>query len=48
MIVADTKAAVAAGRTPVILTRFKEQARFLYESLSGSADYVFILYGDNK
>lgn len=48
MIIADTKAAVAEGRTPVILTRFKEQARFLYESLSDGADYVCILYGDNS
>ena len=48
MIIADTKESVAAGRTPVILTRFKEQAKYLYENLSGSADYVFILYGDNS
>lgn len=48
MIIKDTKASVEKGRTPVILTRFKEQAKYLYESLSGSADYVFILYGDNS
>ncbi|WP_125142310.1 TOTE conflict system archaeo-eukaryotic primase domain-containing protein [Clostridium transplantifaecale] len=48
MIIADTKASVAAGRTPVILTRLKEQAKYFYDSLSDSADYVFILYGDNS
>lgn len=48
MIITDTKAVLAKGRTPVILTRFKTQARVLYENLLGSADYVFILYGDNS
>lgn len=48
MIIADTKASVAAGRSPVILTRLKEQAKYFYDSLSDSADYVFILYGDNS
>ena len=48
MIISDTKAAVETGRTPVILTRYKEQAKFLYENLTGFADYVFILYGDNS
>ena len=48
MIIADTKASVDAGRTPVILTRYKEQAKYLYEKLSGTADHVFILYGDNS
>jgi superfamily II DNA or RNA helicase len=48
MIISDTKAAIDTGRTPVILTRYKTQAKYLYEKLSGSADYVFILYGDNS
>lgn len=47
MIVSDVKLAIAAGRTPVILTRLKEQAKFLYEQLQGIADYTFILYGAN-
>lgn len=48
MIIEDTKTSIAIGRIPVILTRFKEQARYLYEKLSDCADYVFILYGDNS
>lgn len=48
MIVEDTKSAIAAGRTPVILTRYKEQAKKLYDNLTKAADYVFLLYGDNS
>ena len=35
------------GRTPVVLTRQKEQAKMLYDELQGIAEYVFLLYGDN-
>lgn len=48
MIVEDMKRSIAAGRTPVILTRFKEQAKKLYDSLCNCADNVFLLYGDNS
>lgn len=48
LIMEDTKTAVSSGRTPVILTRYKEQAKYLYDHLSTDADYVFILYGDNS
>ena len=48
MIISDTIDAIVAGRTPVILTRYKDQAKYLHEKLSGCADYVFILYGDNS
>lgn len=48
MIENDVKESVLRGRTPVILTRFKEQAKVLYENLKGHADYIFILYGDNS
>lgn len=48
LIIEDTKTAVSSGRTPVILTRYKEQAKYLYDHLSTDADYVFILYGDNS
>ena len=47
MIVEDVKVCVREGKTPVILTRTKEHARTLVDSLVGSADHVFILYGDN-
>ena len=32
----------------MILTRYKEQAKYLYDYLQKDADYVFILYGDNS
>lgn len=48
MIADDTRKVVAEGRTPVILTRFKEHAKYLYDILSEAADYVFLLYGDNS
>lgn len=47
MITEDVKASVKEGKTPVILTRMKEHAKSLADSLAGSADHVFILYGDN-
>ena len=48
MIVEDTKTVIASGRTPVIVTRYKEQAKYLYNALAASADHVFLLYGDNS
>ncbi len=48
MILEDTRACVKEGRTPVILTRYKEQAKYLYDHLQKDADCVFILYGDNS
>ena len=48
MILEDTRACVKEGRTPVILTRYKEQAKYLYDHLQEDADNVFILYGDNS
>lgn len=48
MILEDTIACVKKGRTPVILTRYKEQAKYLYDHLQMDADHVLILYGDNS
>ncbi len=48
MIVSDVKKCVAQSQTPVILTRFKEHAKFLYDTLKNEADHVFLLYGDNS
>lgn len=48
MILEDTRACVKEGRTPVILTKFKEQAKYLYDHLQMDADHVLILYGDNS
>ncbi len=47
MIVEDVRECVQTGKTPVILTRTKEHAKILADELEMSADYVFILYGDN-
>ena len=46
-ILDDIKNCVKNGRTPVILTRFKDQARYLYEQSKNYADNVFVFYGDN-
>ena len=48
MILDDTRKCVKEGRTPVILTKYKEQAKYLYDHLQKDADYVFLLYGDNS
>jgi len=48
MIVNDTMQVIADRRTPLILTRYKEHAKNLFDILSGAADYVFLLYGDNS
>ena len=48
MIVNDTRQVIADRRTPLILTRYKEHAKNLFDVLSGAADYVFLLYGDNS
>ena len=46
-ILDDIQYCVKNGRTPVVLTRFKEQARYLYEQSKKYADYTFVFYGDN-
>ncbi len=48
MILEDTRDCVKMGRTPVILTRYKDQAKYLYDNLQKDADWVFLLYGDNS
>lgn len=47
-IIEDIRNCVTMGRTPVILTRYKEHARLIYDSVREDADYVFLLYGDNS
>ena len=48
MIISDVKKSIAQKKTPVILTRFKEHAKLLYDALKNEADHVFLLYGDNS
>ena len=44
-IVSDTIDCVKRGRTPVVMTKYKEHAQKLYDMLQGSADHVFLLQG---
>lgn len=46
LIAADVKKALSEGRTPVILTRFTDQAAALYEILKPFAQKPFLLTGD--
>lgn len=48
MIVNDVKHSISQNRTPVILTRYKEHAKLLYDMLKSEANHVFLLYGDNS
>lgn len=47
-ILEDIRDCVKQGRTPVILTRYKEHAKFIYDNIREHADYAFLLYGDNS
>ncbi|MCR5578227.1 MAG: DEAD/DEAH box helicase family protein [Prevotella sp.] len=44
-IVADTVDCVKKGRTPVVMTKYREHAENLYGLLQGAADHVFLLQG---
>jgi superfamily II DNA or RNA helicase len=46
-IIDDVKKCVTDHRTPVILTRLKDHAKLLHDSLINDAKHVFIMYGDN-
>ena len=48
MIIHDVRMSIAKKHTPVILTRFKEHAKLLYDALKKEADHVFLLYGGNS
>ena len=44
-IVSDTIDCVKRGRTPIVMTKYKEHAQKLYDMLQGAADHVFLLQG---
>ena len=44
-IVADAVDCVKKGRTPVVMTKYREHAEILYGLLQGAADHVFLLQG---
>lgn len=47
-IVEDVKNCVSAGRTPVVLSRYKDHSEKLYERLKDYADHVFLMTGNNS
>ena len=47
-IVADTVDCVKKGRTPLVMTKYREHAQNLYDALQGAADHVFLLQGGNS
>lgn len=47
-IIGDVIDCVSAGRTPVVLSRYKDHSEKLYECLKSYADYVFLMTGNNS
>ncbi|MGI6056136.1 MAG: TOTE conflict system archaeo-eukaryotic primase domain-containing protein [Bilifractor sp.] len=44
----DVRKCINKGRSPVILTRYKEHAEKLYQELNGYAKHTFLLLGDQS
>lgn len=47
-ILADIRECVAKGRTPVVLSRYKDHSKKLYDRVKEYADHVFLLTGNNS
>ena len=47
-IIEDVKSCVLQGRTPVVLTKYKDHAEGLYHHLNDYADHVFLMTGNNS
>lgn len=48
MIISDVKECIKNKRTPIVLTRYKEHAKYLYDVLKKDVlDNTFLIYGDN-
>ncbi len=47
-ILRDIKECVSAGRTPVVLSRYKDHSEKLYERMKGYADHVFLMTGNHS
>lgn len=45
LIVSDVVHCIELGRTPIIITKYKEHAARLHNLLTGKADYIFLLQG---
>lgn len=48
LIIKDVKQCIEEGRTPVILSRYVDHSRKLYDRLQGYADKIFLLSGENS
>lgn len=48
IVVNDVVKCIENNRTPVILTKQKEQAKYLYEKIKLLVNNTFIIYGDNS
>ena len=44
-IIADVENCIKNGRTPLVLTKYKEHAELLYQRLQGKADHIYLLQG---
>lgn len=47
-IISDVRLCMEKGRSPIVLSKYKEHARLLYERLRAYADKTFLLLGDNS
>lgn len=47
-IISDVKKCIEAGRTPVILSRYKDHSERLYQRMKTYADNVFLMTGNNS
>lgn len=45
LILHDIKEVLQDGRTPLVITKFKEHAQYLYEQLQGQSQHIFLLVG---
>ena len=48
LILTDVVSCLQAGRTPLVLTKEKEHAAFLYAQLKPKADHTFLLQGGSS
>ena len=47
-ILGDVRECILSGRTPVILSRYKDHSEKLYERVKAYADHVFLMTGNNS
>ena len=47
-IIEDVMECVSSGRTPVVLSKYKDHSEKLYERLKSYADHVFLMTGNNS